>query len=348
MGRRRYTRSASRTSFIVLAAAAVIGVGIWAVRGVSSRQAGQPAAQTIALPADAAPAGQIADRPAQVTLVSAAAPSTTRPGEMAGSSSSSTFSGSAEALFAAATARRDAGDIVTARDMVNDALQAGRFDAGDVDDAKSFVGQLNEKVILGTQKFPADPYNGQWKVEPGTVLVKLARRFDVTAELLCMVNGLSRPDRLRAGANIKTIKGPFHVVVSKSKFEADIYLGNPGGPGSMFIKTVRVGLGSDNSTPTGTWQVDTGKVVNPVYYSARGEGVIAADDPKNPLGERWIPLKGIEGECLGKESYGIHGTIDASSIGKNMSQGCIRLQSDDINLLYDLLVEQKSTVKVVD
>ena len=64
----------------------------------------------------------------------------------------------------------------------------------------------------------------------------------------------------------------------------------------------------------------------------------------------WLPtlLKGIEGDAVGKESYGIHGTIEPDSIGKNMSMGCIRLASDDINLLYDLLIEGKSQVKVVD
>lgn len=357
MGRRNSggsSRGASRTSFAILSAAAVVAVGIWAFRSFTTPSSQAAAPDVVAgTGASADPSsGQLAQSPARVELVKndqAAAPPTTQPvSTLSSSSSNSSAGGNPEQIFAAATAKRDAGDLVTARDMVNEALQAGRLDGSNADDAKSFIGTLNEKIILGTQKYPADAFNKEWKVEPGTVLVKLAKRFDVTAELLCKVNGLSRPDRLRAGANVKIIQGPFHVVVSKSKFEADIYLGAPGGPNSMFVKTVRVGLGSDGSTPTGTWQVASGKVVNPVYYSSRGEGVIAADDPKNPLGERWIPLTGVEGDCVGKESYGIHGTIDPLSIGKNMSMGCIRLGSDDITLLYDLLIEGKSMVKVVD
>lgn len=201
----------------------------------------------------------------------------------------------------------------------------------------------------GNGSSPPTSYNKTWKVESGQVLQKIAKRFDVTSGFLCRINGLSNATKLQAAdSTIKVIQGPFHVVVSKSRFEADVYLGSAGGPGSMYVKTFRVGLGSDNSTPTGTWQVDEGKLVDPVYYSLCGEGIITADDPKNPLGERWIPLKGIEGECIGKESYGIHGTIDPDSIGKNMPMGCIRLAGGDIEQLYDLLIEQKSTVKVVD
>ncbi len=254
----------------------------------------------------------------------------------------------AEVVFKQAAAKRDNGDLVTARNLMSDALAAGKLDSSDADSARTFVGQLNEKIILGTQKFPADPYNKVWKVESGHVLAKIAKRFDVTPEFLCRINGLSSPSKLRADSTIKVIQGPFHLVVSKSRFEADVYLGSAGGPGSMYVKTFRVGLGSDNSTPTGTWQVDLNKLVNPVYYPTHGGVIVAADDPKNPLGERWIPLKGVEGESVGKESYGIHGTIDPDSIGKNMSMGCIRLINEDVEQLYDLLVEEKSTVKVVD
>ena len=138
-------------------------------------------------------------------------------------------------------------------------------------------------------------------------------------------------------------------MVSKSKFTLDIYLGTPGEPGSMFITTYGVGLGKDDSTPTGTWMAEAGKKIkNPVYYSPRGEGVTDADDPKNPLGERWIGLTGIDGHAIGKSSYGIHGTIDETSIGKQESMGCIRMKNADVELVFDLVVDGKSIVVVKD
>ena len=45
-------------------------------------------------------------------------------------------------------------------------------------------------------------------------------------------------------------------------------------------------------------------------------------------------------------SYGIHGTIDPDSIGKQSSMGCIRMKADDIAVVYDMMVEGKSMVLV--
>ena len=115
----------------------------------------------------------------------------------------------------------------------------------------------------------------------------------------------------------------------------------------MYITTYGVGLGKDDSTPTGSWMIKD-KVTHPTYYSPRGEGVINADDPKNPLGPYWLGLTGTDGHAVGKASYGIHGTIDPDSIGKMASMGCIRLHNEDIAMVYELLVEGKSTVLVKD
>jgi lipoprotein-anchoring transpeptidase ErfK/SrfK len=50
---------------------------------------------------------------------------------------------------------------------------------------------------------------------------------------------------------------------------------------------------------------------------------------RNPLGVAWIGTN--------KGSIGLHGTNDPSSIGKNVSHGCIRHQNDDILKLYAMV-----------
>ena len=168
-------------------------------------------------------------------------------------------------------------------------------------------------------------------------------------QFLARVNGV-QPNRIRVGQTLKTIRGPIHAVVSKDRFEIDLYLGGlPGTGGSMYLWTYPVGLGEDSSTPTGLWEVTRGsKLENPQWTNPRTSEVYAADNPENPLGERWIGLTGIGGDALGQPSYGIHGTIEPDTIGTNASMGCVRLLHDDILAVYDMLTEGDSLVKIVD
>ena len=59
-------------------------------------------------------------------------------------------------------------------------------------------------------------------------------------------------------------------------------------------------------------------------------------------------LEGTDGQAVGQRSYGIHGTIDPASIGKMSSMGCIRLKNEDVEVVYKLLIPDKSMVVVKD
>jgi lipoprotein-anchoring transpeptidase ErfK/SrfK len=75
---------------------------------------------------------------------------------------------------------------------------------------------------------------------------------------------------------------------------------------------------------------------------------VAADDKENPLGEHWIELRGIAGDALGQERYGIHGTNEPQSIGQSASLGCIRMHNADVAEVYTYLVSEKSHVFVME
>ena len=53
---------------------------------------------------------------------------------------------------------------------------------------------------------------------------------------------------------------------------------------------------------------------------------MTAGGPGNPLGARAL--------YLGTSQYRIHGTNDPTTIGKNVSSGCIRLTNEDVTDLY--------------
>ena len=251
--------------------------------------------------------------------------------------------------LADAKAKLEAGKLLEARDIYNAVITSGSQSPDEVRAAKQELSALNEKIVFSKELVAGDGWAEEFRMPTGGVLAATAKRYAVTPELLLRVNGISNPRRIQANQKLKMLKGPLHAVVDKSDFTLDVYFGAPGGPGSSYLTTFRVGLGKDDSTPTGKWLVEPNKkLVNPTYYSSRGEGVIGPDDPNNPLGEYWIALTGVEGKAVGMESYGIHGTIEPESIGTMASMGCIRLKAEDIAQVYTMLVEGKSTVVVVE
>jgi lipoprotein-anchoring transpeptidase ErfK/SrfK len=248
-----------------------------------------------------------------------------------------------------AQAKIDANDYLAARDALNAALASGKLSATDAKAAKQLLNKVNDVVVFSPRKFARDAAGGVYTVKPNDRLERIARQYEVTWELLSRINNNLQPSKMQAGKDLKVVNGPFHGVVDKSDYTLEIWLGNPGESGAMYVTCFPVGLGMDDSTPTGTWVVEPQKKIkNPTYFSPRGEGVIAADDPDNPLGEYWIGLSGIDGHAVGKQSYGIHGTIRPDSIGKQESMGCIRLINDDVAKVFEMLVEGKSTVVVQD
>jgi lipoprotein-anchoring transpeptidase ErfK/SrfK len=247
--------------------------------------------------------------------------------------------------LATARAKFEAGDLMAARALLNEALVLERLSAADTASARDLLKQINDQVIFSRKIFRGDTQVVSYTVQPGETLGKIAHRHQTTWELICRINGIADPRRVKANQTLKLIRGPVHAVVSKSGYTLDLYLGAPGGPGSMFITALPVGLGKDDSTPLGTWKV-LNKLKNPTYYSPRGEGIIGADDPANPLGEYWLGLEGVDSSTADKASYGIHGTIEPDSIGKSESMGCIRLRDEDIRMVYEMLVAKESLVLV--
>jgi lipoprotein-anchoring transpeptidase ErfK/SrfK len=106
-----------------------------------------------------------------------------------------------------------------------------------------------------------------------------------------------------------------------------------------------VGLGEGNGTPVGTFRIRN-RMANPWWVNPRTRERFEADDPKNPIGEHWLGWEGI-GDSKIHTGFGLHGTIEPESIGQQRSMGCVRLLAPDIELLYEMLSEQVSIVKVV-
>ena len=242
----------------------------------------------------------------------------------------------AASLVAAGKQALGRSDLVAARTYFSEAMQLG-VDEPELSLLRAELTRIGNDTVFSPRIFPNDPFVERYVIRSGDTLGKIAKAHRVSPDLLAGLNHIKNPDAIRAGQSIKVVQGPFHAAVDMSDYVLDVFLG------STFVTHFTVGLGVDGSTPTGTWRVTT-KLKNPTYYHPRGGDIIAADDPNNPLGERWIGLEGTSGQAMGQERYGIHGTIEPESIGQSVSLGCIRLHNEDVEALYTYLIERHSTV----
>jgi LysM repeat protein len=249
----------------------------------------------------------------------------------------------AQQLIEKALNLRDAGNIVAARDLLNDALNmklSPQVRAG----VKVQMAKLSEKWLFSRDVLQGDKLTAQYLVQPGDLLTRIGRQHKVPFEILLRINGLARPESLQAGRRIKVVHGPFNAVVNRTTYTMDLFLQN------VYVKSYKVGLGkAEHNTPTGRWLVaQGGKMIKPTWTDPDTGKTYLGSDPDYPLGSRWIALDGIEGDAKGRTGFALHGTKEPESIGTQSSRGCIRLFNGDVIEVYDLMEPGQSGVIVMD
>ncbi|KOR24806.1 L,D-transpeptidase [Clostridium sp. L74] len=104
-------------------------------------------------------------------------------------------------------------------------------------------------------------------------------------------------------------RATYRIVINRQAHTLTLFRNN------NVYKTYKVAVGKP-STPTSK---GTFKIVN------------RAVNPGGPFGTRWLGLSAPYGD------YGIHGTNNPSSIGKSVSNGCIRMFNNDVIELSNLV-----------
>ncbi len=158
-----------------------------------------------------------------------------------------------------------------------------------------------------------------YKIRPGDTINKIAREHKTTSELIMKNNNINDA-LIIPGRAIKIWNAPFSILVNKSqnilmlKSDEEIF------------KTYIVSTGKNNCTPVGTFKI-VNKLTNPTWFKAGA--IVPAQSAQNVLGTRWMGF-----DLAG---YGIHGTIEPKELGKQVTQGCVRLSNSDVEELYGII-----------
>lgn len=224
--------------------------------------------------------------------------------------------GDAQALFAQARERLQAGDHQVARQAGLDALAARPGDA----EIESFLGGLAMPLLASQRPMPEKV---EHIVQSGDYLGKLAATYNTPVALIAKANNIQGAT-IRVGETLRLIDGNAHafaLAVSKSRNDLVVTLDG------RFFKRYRVSTGENAKTPVGTFKI-IDKIAQPAWHKP-GSQAIPYGDPENLLGTHWL--------ALDLPGYGLHGTWEPDSIGKQTSAGCVRLLNSDIEELYTIL-----------
>jgi lipoprotein-anchoring transpeptidase ErfK/SrfK len=185
------------------------------------------------------------------------------------------------------------------------------------------LGRINARVFRGSR--PIEGLLAFHTVQYGENLSSIAKKYGVAPARIAQINGLRSWNAIRAKQTLRVIKGRIRMVVDKNRFNMDVFIEG------HFFKRYGVGIGRGGNTPTAITSVSRSMARNPSYTVPETGELISPDSPKNPIGTRWIGLD------IGR-GFGIHGTIEPESIGKESSNGCIRLKNEDVEELYDYVM----------
>jgi lipoprotein-anchoring transpeptidase ErfK/SrfK len=218
----------------------------------------------------------------------------------------------------------DKKELIKARDAYQIILK--KYQNVDIADVQDRLGKLNIAILFSSSVTDKDIV---YEVEPGDALINIAKKFKTTVELIKKANGL-KSDTIRVSSKLKISKAAYKILVDKSQNLLTLLADDD------VLKVYRVSTGENNCTPAGTFKI-VNKIVDPVWYTQKA--VVPAESPDNILGSRWLGLSA--------PGYGIHGTTQSESIGRQATKGCVRMTNSDVEELYTV-VPAGTEVTIVD
>ncbi len=269
-----------------------------------------PAAETTAQTAAATTAAE-SQNPSRAPEPAAIPPASTTP-----QSAEAPTDDAARALLAEAQALAQDGKWQPAREKGLAAIESAKTDATRTA-AEELVGKAGTELLFTPRPMPEKI---DYTVQPGDSLAKIAQQYGTTVELIQKINNISG-SVIRPNTRLRVFTGKWEIRVNKTRNDLLLLLDG------HFFKRYRVGTGEYAKTPVGEFTI-VDRIPQPTWWHPDGR-TIPYGDPENLLGTHWLALN-IKG-------YGIHGTWEPETIGKQASMGCVRLVNEDVTELFTIV-----------
>lgn len=183
---------------------------------------------------------------------------------------------------------------------------------------------LAGRVIYSREHAVAPPH----KIRRGETLYTIAEQYQVPWQLLRNINGVTNPEVLVPGTELKVVRGPFTAQVDVKRSELTLFTDG------MYAGRFPISVGSDFAARAGDYQVQ-GKSTERAYYGPNNR-VLPAGHPENPYGNAWLDLGG---------DLAIHGSPQSTARGTTAA-GAISLSPRDATDVYGIL-SKGSTVTIL-
>lgn len=192
-----------------------------------------------------------------------------------------------------------------------------RFSAEESAFLTNMLTQAATQVIYSQKSFLEAPYT----VQNGDTLEKIAAQYQIPAEFIARVNGISAPFTLTPNTQLKVLRGPFRAIVYLDRYEMILTLNG------LFAGRFWIGIGGDLVMQDGDYVFS--RKLNPGSSNVQGisyEFVRTAGEPTSSA------------------TLYIQTASDANAIGVRSASGNLLMNQLDMDCMGALLGENSSLI----
>ncbi len=211
----------------------------------------------------------------------------------------------------------DRGELAQALLMLSDWYGDPSLTTAEATEVQELLGQLAGSVIYSTEHRLEPPY----LVKPGESLEDIAGQYNVPWQLLAKINGLSNPDAVQPGQQLKVVRGPFSARIDLGKRKLVMMLDR------RYAGQFDIDIDPLSSIEEGYWSVNQ-KLLTPANAGTPSQAGISTGEERSIL---------LTSTTTGVSQVTVLRGISPTPSGNDLAGRVIQLQARDVDDVYNIL-----------